>query len=62
MNAVGVYEKADQHRGQCMIRHCQESVHVGTWNIGRLGDRALGPLQGDSARGASASPRGPRSS
>ena len=62
MNAVGVYEKADQHRGQCMIRHCQESVYVGTWNISRLGGQALGLLQGDSARGASASPWGPRSS
>ena len=62
MNAVGVYERANQHEGQCMMWNCQESVNVGTCNISRLGGQALGLLQGDSARGASASPWGPRSS
>ena len=32
---------------------------MGTWNISRLGGQALGLLQGDSARGASASPGDP---
>ena len=33
MNAVGVYERANRHEGQCMMWHCRESAYVGAWNI-----------------------------